>query len=514
MSNVVRTGVSSLPFGEWLGRFKWADQTLTFSMPDQGRFFSYQNDDDVMPLNAAQQSAVREVMSELESLTKLTLIEVEENDALTADLRFAQEVGLRGGYAYLPDTDEAAGDGFFGRATENPVLGGEDYLFFLHEIGHAMGLEHGHEFPEFADGPFNSQEFTLMTYTDFIGDRATDRLDSGRIDWAQSYMQLDVAALQFLYGANYAKRGEIWSGRSVYMFDPDTGEMSVNGDPLGTPEGNRIFRTIWDGDGRDTYDLRNYATDLRIDLAPGAFSTFDSAQLADLNRFKDNDAFLARGNVANALLVDGDRRALIENARGGTGDDQISGNARANHLTGNKGDDTLDGKGGRDTLFGAFGNDLLVGGAGADVLEGGRGGDVLRGGAEGDDLRGENGQDIIRGGTGADLLEGGGGTDRLLGGLGRDVFVYRAVSDAKPDGDIEKIVGFQQGKDVVDLSSLANGDWGFLGYGDVSSDRAGVSATSKGNHTVLRVDIDADGQSDMRFQINDIRTLTAEDFLF
>jgi len=35
--------------------------------------------------------------------------------------------------------------------------------------------------------------------------------------------------------------------------------------------------------------------------------------------------FNAIGNVANALLVDGDKRALIENAIGGSGNDVLKG---------------------------------------------------------------------------------------------------------------------------------------------------------------------------------------------
>ncbi len=70
--------------------------------------------------------------------------------------------------------------------------------------------------------------------------------------------------------------------------------------------------TLWDGDGIDTYDLSNYSSNLTVDLNPGSFSTFSDAQLVDhtdTNQLKVK----AQGNVANALLHDGDRRSLIEN---------------------------------------------------------------------------------------------------------------------------------------------------------------------------------------------------------
>ncbi|MEX0338520.1 MAG: M10 family metallopeptidase C-terminal domain-containing protein [Arenibacterium sp.] len=409
MSSVVKSGFSPEPFGLWLTMDRWADRDLTYSFPERGVFFTYQDPEIVDPLNEAQKQAAREVMAQIESFTQLRLTEITETETLTATFRFARETGLDGAYAYLPANDDSAGDGFFGRGTSSPQVGNEAYLFFLHEFGHALGLEHGHEFPEFANSLLNSQEYTLMTYMDYIGDTAIDSIDSGLVDWAQSYMQLDIAALQFLYGANYAKRGEVWSGKTVYRFDPDSGEMFINDVGQGVPAGNRIFRTIWDGDGRDTYDLRAYDTDLSVNLAPGSFSTFDSAQLADLNRFQDDPAFLARGNVANALLVDGDRRALIENARGGSGNDEIIGNARGNFLTGSAGEDRLIGKGGADRLFGGDGKDVVRGETGHDQLSGGAG------------------RDILRGGFGADEITGGAGADRRYGGPGKGAFLVCKV---------------------------------------------------------------------------------------
>ena len=37
--------------------------------------------------------------------------------------------------------------------------------------------------------------------------------------------------------------------------------MFIDGVGQGTPQANRIFRTIWDGNGIDTYDLSNYTTE-------------------------------------------------------------------------------------------------------------------------------------------------------------------------------------------------------------------------------------------------------------
>ena len=68
-----------------------------------------------------------------------------------------------------------------------------------------------------------------------------------------------------MYGANYNTN----SGNTVYKWSPTTGQMSINGVGQGAPAGNKIFMTIWDGGGNDTYDFSNYTTNLSVDLQPG-----------------------------------------------------------------------------------------------------------------------------------------------------------------------------------------------------------------------------------------------------
>ena len=115
---------------------------------------------------------------------------------------------------------------------------------------------------------------------------------------------------------------------------------------------NRIFETIWDGNGVDTYDLSNYSGGVSINLNPGASSITSSTQLAYLG-----DGHYAQGTIFNAYLYNSDARSYVDNAIGGSGNDSLVGNAIAN------------------VLHGAGGNDTLVGGTGVDVLTGGDGAD-------------------------------------------------------------------------------------------------------------------------------------------
>jgi serralysin len=155
-------------------------------------------------------------------------------------------------------------------------------------------------------------------------------------------------------------------------------------------------------------------------LRPGEWSTFSRAQLADLDEYIAG-SHLAHGNVLNSHLYNGDLRSLIENARGGTGDDLITGNDGANLLVGGAGLDKLEGLDGDDRLKGDAGGDSLYGADGLDRLKGGAGGDLMFGGGD---------ADVIQGNTGADTLNGGGGADRLSGGSQGDTFVFRGRFDA------------------------------------------------------------------------------------
>jgi serralysin len=157
-----------------------------------------------------------------------------------------------------------------------------------------------------------------------------------------------------MYGADYNFR----AANTVYTWSPTTGETFVDGVGQGAPgngiggSANRIFLTVWDGGGIDTYSFANYTTAVRVNLGPGSYVALDQAQRAYLG-----DGHYARGNIFNALQYGGDSRSLIENATGGGGSDRLTGNTIAN---------TLKGGGGNDTLNGMTGNDILLGGAGAD----------------------------------------------------------------------------------------------------------------------------------------------------
>ncbi|MBD2746545.1 M10 family metallopeptidase C-terminal domain-containing protein [Microvirga sp. BT688] len=339
-----------------LGNLKWAATDFSYSFPTDASLYgtSYGEGETASfgALNPLQQAAARTALTMVASVANVTFTEIAETATDHADLRFGLSDLPKTAWAYYPSAATEGGDAWFNKSSgaySKPVKGNYAFLTFIHEIGHSLGLEHPHEAGLPADR--DSMEYTVMSYRSHIGASTTRGYVNETWGYAQSLMMLDIAALQHLYGANYATNG----AGTVYTWSATTGEMFIDGVGQGAPGGNRILLTIWDGGGNDTYDFSNYGTNLKVDLRPGGWTTTATGQLAKL---RYDGSRLAAGNIANALLHHGDTRSLIENAIGGTGADMIVGNQAAN---------TLKGSAGNDRLTGAEGNDLLDGGTGSDT---------------------------------------------------------------------------------------------------------------------------------------------------
>ncbi|HEV7251657.1 MAG TPA: M10 family metallopeptidase [Mesorhizobium sp.] len=349
-----------------LGDTKWATTSLTFSFPTSGGLYGSgygqgENNTNFGVLNGAQQTAARLSLRQYSDVANLAFTEATGTSARYGDLRFGLSDKPSTAWAYMPSAADAGGDVWFNKSNgyyNSQLKGNYAFATFLHEVGHALGLEHPHENGMPLDR--DSVEYSVMSYRSYVGASATGGYVNETGGYAQSLMMYDIAAIQHLYGANFATNG----GDTTYRWSPSTGEFFVNGVGQGAPAANRILQTVWDGGGVDTYDFSNHGGALKVDLRPGEWTTTSFAQLAQLHY---NGSKPAIGNIANALQYNGDPRSLIENAKGGSGNDVITGNQAANTLWGN---------GGADQLFGLVGDDRLWGGTGNDWLDGGDGFDA------------------------------------------------------------------------------------------------------------------------------------------
>ncbi len=313
----------------------------------------------------------------------------------------------------------------------------------------------------------------------------------GGTDWINAASTIDAASIDLNAGAT-----SMLHGRTLTIAAGTVIENAVTGDGNDTLTGNDVANTLLGMRGNDLLDGRGGADRLEggagIDTATYEAST--AAVDVDLTR-----ATQIGGHAQGDVLV------AIEN---------VTGSRFADRLSGDGGSNLLSGGAGNDTLIGGAGDDILIGGAGADRLEGGLGIDTvsyassaaaialdLRGSATGiigtggdaagdtmigvenvtgsafnDTIRGDDianvieggngldlvfafgGNDLVRGGAGNDSIDGGLGDDTLFGGLGDDLLTGGAGNDRFcfdiRGGGSDRIVDFQDGRDLIDLRGL------------------------------------------------------------
>ncbi|WP_339495597.1 M10 family metallopeptidase, partial [Pseudomonas sp. RA_105y_Pfl2_P56] len=317
--------VDSLIAGKfWLGSdwnpFGATNLSYSFMAPGTSYFatnYSPKNEYNALyELTTAQKTSIIGALGAWSAVANINFTLTSDNLGTVGDLRFG---GYRlmdnktAAWAYFPDNLPAAGDVWVGMATDdpNPVKGTYDYLTFVHEIGHALGLKHPFDTSaankQLLDPSFDDVHFTVMSYNSNYSYQPT------------TPMVLDIIAMQSLYGANM-----LWqTGDNVYKWDAN----------------QSVFETIWDAGGNDTIDGSNQLAAVNINLNEGAYSQIGKA-FTDLTN--------------NTLINDGLGIAIgakIENAIGSAFNDKLTGNDLNNTLNGMAGADTMIGGAGNDTYY-------------------------------------------------------------------------------------------------------------------------------------------------------------------
>jgi serralysin len=251
-----------------------------------------------------------------------------------------------------------------------------------HELGHSLGLSHpgNYNYSDDVDGvpgpdPItydgdafyfqDSHQYTIMSYFDSY-ETGNDQIDWNlmRFVYPSTPMVHDVYVAQQKYGVETTTR----TGDTTYGFNA-TSDVTNQAMRFKDNELLTIF-TIWDAAGNDTLNLSGYDSNSVIDLREGAYSSAggpgEQLTLAQINA--NNAAAGLTSRTAAYDLYFGGRPgvnegvpwseivdtnfvmdnnigiaygAVIENAIGGSGDDQINGNQANNVFTGNGGADTF-----------------------------------------------------------------------------------------------------------------------------------------------------------------------------
>jgi Ca2+-binding RTX toxin-like protein len=131
-------------------------------------------------------------------------------------------------------------------------------------------------------------------------------------------------------------------------------------------------------------------------------------------------------------------------------------------VDGGSGGDELDGEAGNDTVLGGFGGDVVGGGEGDDVIDGGAAGDRVDGGPGNDEVHGGSATDEVRGGDGDDRVFSDSGYDALDAGGGNDtVFVNNGTAvgtvDCGPGADTLFINPYERRGGISNAQAIREG---------------------------------------------------------
>lgn len=323
---------------------------------------------------------------------------------------FTDGMGSNLAWGYFPSSFDQGGDIVF----DSGQPGWTAANFFhvaLHEIGHALGLDHQ------SSPPIAIMNPTINMTSPLSGLQADD------IDGIRTvYGVQDFAASSYYMPAGQQNLDLIYVPQSI----------SVHGNALGnvihgTSDGEQLY-------GHDGNDFLYGGGGADI-LSGGAGDDFlDGGVGDDIADFSDALGAINVNLSASTTAVLGlgtDTLNSIEGVIGSAFADIVVGTDGANSFTGGAGNDYFYARNGNDGAVGGSGVDVLLGEGGADTLYGGPDFDYLFGGAGNDFLSGDDFVDVLYGGDGADTLYGGaetdhlfgeGGVDTLYGGAGNDVF--------------------------------------------------------------------------------------------
>lgn len=408
-----------------------------------------------------QRTNFRDVADIYQATAGIVFVEVEEGGMIDISNADGSSYGGWASYPWVSEYSTSAGI-FVVDSYGDYQEGSYGFQIMLHELGHAMGLQHTHDGSLTLSAGMDNQYQTVMTY-------------NNTSPYTSVLGLLDVQALKHLYGD--AVDTSAWD----IHYDSYNDVMVIAGSSkddtlLGVAGSNRMIG----GSGGDTVIGRDEA---------------DS-----LYGGRGNDALFG-GYDEDDLFGGGGRDDLF----GGASDDRLKGGGGADHLYGGQGSDELFGANGNDRIygddysddiFGGLGDDNLFGGDGNDAVSGQNGNDVIFGGMGWDTFYGGGGKDKLYGteedgssdgatryfygGGGGDRMFGGEGNDRFYGGAGKDTITGGSGSDTfyfSEDGGADRFKDFEDGRDRISLA-------------DVSFTYADLQFISKagGDSTLIKVD--------------------------
>lgn len=346
--------------------------TYSFNTAIPSDYYLYPNNELTtgwQSLNSTQQNTVDSIMSEVDELLAISFEKVDSGGMIQFNLVDLEE--NIAGISLLPGTKyDYLGDIFlstdFNTSSDDYGLniGEYGYRTIVHELGHALGLEHSFEGTILSES-LDDVNHTVMSYTYSNSYFPVLSFSSSKIylDYTQInpdfYSLYDIAALQSIYGAELSTQND----DSIYS----------------TSYTNYQIQTIWDAGGEDTLNLSETTGSNIVNLNSGSLNSVDKKTLDDVITIQQNiaiennkaqhtewiaenltDLYNAHNlytGIDNLAIAAG---TIIENITTGSGEDVITDNSVDNTIYTNSGNDKI--------YLGNGGYDYIDAGEGIDTI--------------------------------------------------------------------------------------------------------------------------------------------------